>query len=63
MSEAWGISEDTDESTAFGSEFDMTTATQILSNQRASRVAARERQEGSSITEEVAILCREIVEV
>jgi len=50
-----------DESTAFGSEFEMTTATQTLPNQRASRVA--NRGEGSSVPEEVAILCQEIVEV
>ena len=53
----------TNQISAFGSEYGETTATQSIPNQRTSRVAARERQEGSSIPEEVAILCREIVEV
>ena len=50
-----------DESTAFGSEFDKTTAT--LPNQRTSSRAAVRGQEGSSVPGEVTILCREIVEV
>ena len=52
-----------DESTAFGSEFEMTTATQTLPNQSVSRVAVREGQERSGVPGEVAILCQEIVEV
>jgi len=51
-----------DESTAFGSEFEKTTATQTLPNHRASRAAVREQQ-GRSVPEEVTILCQEIVEV
>ena len=52
-----------DESTAFGSEFDMTTASKTLPNQRASRAAVREGHERSSVPGEVTILCQEIVEV
>jgi len=52
-----------DESTAFGSEFDMTTATQTIPNHRAPRAAVREGKEGSSVPGEVTILCQEIVEV
>ena len=54
-----------DESTAFGSEFDMTTATQILTNQHASRATGSEGQEASRIPkeQELAIRCQEIVEV
>ena len=48
-----------DESTAFGSEFEKTTATQT---HRASR-AAIGGQEESSVPGEVTILCEEIVEV
>jgi hypothetical protein len=51
-----------DESTAFRSEFDMTTA-QTQPNQRASRSTAREGHEGHNVPGEVAILCQEIVEV
>jgi hypothetical protein len=51
-----------DESTAFGSEYERTTATQTLPNHRASRAAVREQQ-GRSVPEEVTILCQEIVEV
>jgi len=50
------------ESTAFGSEYDKTTATQTQPNQRAFRAAIR-GQEGISVPEEVTILCQEIVEV
>jgi len=50
-------------STAFGSEYEMTTATQTSPNQRtSSRVVVREGQERSSVPEEVTI-CQEIVEV
>ena len=52
-----------DDSTAFGSKLDMTTATQTLPNQHASRSTAREGQEGDSVPVEVSILCQEIVEV
>ena len=52
-----------DESTAFGSEFDKTTATLTLPIERASRPAVRGRQDGSSVPGEVTILCQEIVEV
>ena len=52
-----------DESTVFGSKFDMTTATLTLPNQRASRSTSREGQGGDSVPGEVAILCQEIVEV
>ena len=52
-----------DGSTAFGSEYEMTTATQTSPNQRtSSRVVVREGQERSSVPEEVTI-CQEIVEV
>ena len=52
-----------DESTAFGSKLEMTTATQTtISHQRASNAAVR-GQEESSVPEEVTILCQEIVEV
>ena len=48
----------------FGSEYDETTASQTLLNQRASRATVREVQQGGSrVPEEVAILCQEIVEV
>jgi hypothetical protein len=49
-----------DESTEFGSGFDMT---QSSPNKLASRAAAREGQEGDSVPGEVSFLCREIVEV
>jgi len=53
-----------DQSTAFGSEFERTTATQLLPNQRALRDTVREVQQGgSSVPGEVTILCQEIVEV
>eukprot|EP00984_Skeletonema_dohrnii_P025198 scaffold14311_cov150-Skeletonema_dohrnii-CCMP3373.AAC.5 len=54
-----------DESTAFGSEFDITTETQSIPTQRASRATVREGHESerSSVPGEVAILCQEIVEV
>ena len=48
-----------DESTAFGSEFEFTTATR----HRASRAVVRGRQEESSVPTEVIALCQEIVEV
>ncbi len=51
-----------DESTAFGSEFETTTATQTLPNQRDSS-AATNGVEGSSVPGEVTIMCQEIVEV
>jgi len=51
-----------DQSTAFESEFEQTTATQTLPNQRASRAAAR-GQGGSIVPGEVTIPCREFVEV
>jgi hypothetical protein len=53
-----------DESTAFGSELELTnaTTTQIISHHRASRAAVR-RQEESTVPGEVTILCEEIVEV
>ena len=52
-----------DGSTAFGSEYEMTPATQTSPNQRtSSRVVVREGQERSSVPEEVTI-CQEIVEV
>ena len=51
-----------DESTAFGSELDETTATLSQPNQLASRTAIRE-QGGRSVPGEVAILCQEILEV
>ena len=50
-----------EESTAFGSEFELTTATQTTPY-RASRAAAR-GQEESTVPGEVTILCQEIVEV
>ena len=51
-----------DESTAFGSGFDMTTASPLPSH-RALRATARDGQEGDSVPGEVTILCEEIVEV
>jgi len=52
-----------DESTAFGSEFEKTTVTQNLPNQRASTRAAIGGQEGRSVPGEVTIVCQEIVQV
>ena len=53
-----------DESTAFGSGFDiMTNATHSLHNQRACRATVRGGQERDSVPEEVAIFCEDIVEV
>ena len=51
-----------DESTAFGSEYERTTATQSLPNQRTSRSSLSESGR-RIVPEEVTILCREIVEV
>eukprot|EP00984_Skeletonema_dohrnii_P021026 scaffold10402_cov64-Skeletonema_dohrnii-CCMP3373.AAC.2 len=51
-----------DQSTAFGSEFEHTTATQTLPNQRDSRAAAR-GQGGSIVPGEVTIPCQEFAEV
>ena len=51
-----------DESTAFGSEFEMTTATQSQPNERASEPFITGRG-GESVPGEVSILCREIYEV
>ena len=51
-----------DESTAFGSEYEKTTATKTLPNQRASRSSLRE-SERISVPEEVTILCQETAEV
>ena len=52
-----------DESTAFGSEFEKTTATATLSlpNEFASRPPII--GQGGSVPDEVAIVCQEIVEV
>ncbi len=50
------------ESTAFGSEYEMTTATQTLPNQRDSSAATTE-VEGIGVPREVTIICQEIVEV
>ena len=50
------------ESTAFGSELQLTTTTQTISHHRSSRAAIR-GQEGSAVPEEVTIVCEEIVEV
>ena len=51
-----------DESTAFGSEFELTNATQTISHHRASRAAVRGLEE-RTVPGEVTILCEEIVEV
>jgi len=51
-----------DESTAFGSKFDDTTANLSQPNQLASRTTIRE-QGGRGVLGEVAILCQEVVEV
>jgi len=51
-----------DASTAFGSEYEKTTATLTQTNQPDSRAANR-GQEGICIPEEVTILCQQIVEV
>ena len=51
-----------DESTAFGSESEMTAATKTLPNLRAFRATARDGQ-GDNVPVEVAVLCEEIVEV
>jgi len=51
-----------DESTAFGSKFDETTATLSQPNQLASRTTIRE-QGGRTVPGEVAFLCQEILEV
>ncbi len=51
-----------EESTAFGSEYEMTTATQTLPNQRDASNAVR-GVEGSSVPGEVTIMCQEIEEV
>ena len=51
-----------DESTAFGSELEKTTATQTISHHGTSRAAVR-GQEESAVPEEVTIICEEIVEV
>ena len=51
-----------DESTAFGPEFETTTA-RSPPNQRASRSTGREGQVGDNVPVEVAILCQEILEV
>lgn len=48
-----------DESTAFGSELEQTTATQTLADQRASIADGRRR----CVPGEVTIVCQEIVEV
>ena len=52
-----------DESTAFGSGFDTTTAVRTFPNQRAVRATVTEGQEGDSVPTEVTVLCEEIVEV
>ena len=52
-----------DESTAFGSEYENTTATQTLPNQRASSRSSLSESGRRIVPEEVTILCREIVEV
>jgi len=52
-----------DGSTAFGSEYEMTTATQTPPNQRASRDATRGGEKETRVPGEVTILCQEIVEV
>ena len=58
-----GAGENTnDESTAFGSEFEQTTATRSHPNDRASEPSVRGR-DGESVPGEVAILCQEIYEV
>ena len=51
-----------DESTAFGSELEMTNAAQTLPNQRTLRAAVRGHEE-NSVPKEVIAFCREIVEV
>ena len=51
-----------DGSTAFGSEFERTTAAETQTNQGASEAASR-GSERRSVPEEVTILCQEIVEV
>ncbi len=51
-----------EESTAFGSEYENTTATQKLPNQNSSRSTRRE-SERISVPEEVTILCQETAEV
>ena len=51
-----------DESTAFRSEYERTTATQTLPNQRTSRSSLSESGR-RSVPGEVTILCQEIVEV
>ena len=51
-----------EESTAFGSELEMTTV-QSLPNQRASRAAVRGQEERNGVPGEVSIFCQEIVEV
>ncbi len=52
-----------DESTAFGSEFDKTTATLTVANHQRTRSLFSMTRGGSSVPEEVTILCQEIVEV
>ncbi len=51
-----------DESTAFGSELELSNVTQTRSNHRTWRAAVRGKEE-SAVPEEVTILCEEIVEV
>ena len=65
VQEAWGKSHSRSTVTAFGSEFEMTTATQTLPNQCASRAVLREGPGGSSVPGEltIPILCQEIIEV
>eukprot|EP00984_Skeletonema_dohrnii_P033004 scaffold28303_cov67-Skeletonema_dohrnii-CCMP3373.AAC.2 len=52
-----------DESTAFGSKVDETTANLSHPNQLASRTTNIREQGGRTVPGEVAILCQEVVEV
>ena len=52
-----------DESTAFGSEYEETTAAQTLPNQPVSRAVVRGRGRRRSVPGEVTIVCQEIVKV
>ena len=63
--EARGPSQCQDETTVFGSEFELASANQTRSQTRASRAVMRRQEESTSasVPEEVTILCQEIVEV
>ncbi len=62
MCKRHGAYRNTDESTAFGSEFEPTAAAQLQSEQRASDSSSRGRG-GEGVPGEVSILCQEIYKV